>query len=397
MLLVVLPGGPERPAPPPTATQPPAGPPVPPPVPAAPLSAGITEANPHLVAPGPQPPEFAPWRDRLQALQPRYLRILVDWRRVQPSPSSPPDWSQPADGCLRGRPPCAAFSGIADELRAAAAARMVPVIVILGTPDWAASPAQGCESSSAGAAARMPADLEAYRVLIRSLLALGLRERIALPWWSPWNEPNHPLFFGPQRAACDAEAAAESPARYAELVRAAQAELAAAPGDQRIVLGEVAGFDAPRANAVGAAEFARALPDDVVCAAGVWAQHAYVKVSGELAADAAAEPGAPRILRDVTGALDAHGCPGAPLPVWITETGAASQDGRAGCMALARALALWSDDPRVDVAMQYTFREDTAFRVGLADPRLTRLEPAYAAWQALATGALGDPAAACAP
>ncbi|UGS38095.1 hypothetical protein [Capillimicrobium parvum] len=363
------------------------------------MNAGITEANPHLVAPGPQPGAFTPWRDRLQALQPRYLRILVDWRRVQPTPSQGPDWSQPADGCLRGIPPCAAFSGIADELRAAAAAQMVPVIVILGTPDWAASPPAGCESERAGAAARMPADLEAYRVLIRSLLELGAGERIALPWWSPWNEPNHPLFFGPQRAACDADRAPQSPDRYAELVRAARAELDAAPGDQRIVLGEVAGFDAPRANAVGSAEFARALPDDVVCGAGVWAQHAYAKVAGELAADAAdpaAQPGAPRILRGVTDALDAHACPGGPLPVWITETGASSQDGRDGCEAMARALAVWSDDPRVDVAFQYTFREDTAFRVGLANPRLTRLEPAYGAWRALATGGLGDPAAACA-
>jgi hypothetical protein len=63
---------------------------------------------------------------------------------------------------------------------------------------------------------------------------------------------------------------------------------------------------------------------------------------------------------------------------------------------MARALAVWRDDPRVDVAMQYTFREDTAFRVGLANPRLTRLEPAYAAWNALATATRDDPAAACA-
>ena len=209
---------------------------------------------------------------------------------------------------------------------------MVPVIVILGTPDWAASPPAGCESERAGAAARMPADLEAYRVLIRSLLELGARERIALPWWSPWNEPNHPLFFGPQRAACDAAQAPQSPDRYAELVRAARAELDAAPGDQRIVLGEVAGFDAPRANAVGSAEFARALPDDVVCGAGVWAQHAYAKVRGELAADAAdpaAEPGAPRILRGVDltrwtpmGAPAGRCRCGSPRPARRRRTGA---------------------------------------------------------------------------
>lgn len=319
--------------------------------------------------------------------------MLVDWGRVQPSAARAPDWSQPADGCLRGIAPCAAFAGILDELRAAQAASMVPVVVILGTPGWAARPPSGCEPPGAGVAARMPADLGAYRALVRSLLELGRRAGIALPWWSPWNEPNHPHFLGPQRARCDAAAPALTPARYAELARAMKAELDAAPGDQRIVLGEAAGFQAPRGDAVGAAELARDLPEDVVCAAGAWGQHVYAKVAGRLAADAGAPPGAPALLRAVTRALDAHGCPGPPLRVWITETGASTGDGAAGCTAMARALVSWRDDPRVTVAMQYSFRQDTAFPVGLADAALTTLEPAYAAWRALADG--GDPVAAC--
>ncbi len=394
--VLVLRGGEEArpPPPPPTATTPPTTP-APPRPPGSPgLEAGITEANPHLVAPGPQPAPFAAFRDALLALGPRYLRVLVDWRRVQPSPSAPPDWRQPADGCLRGAPPCAAFAGIADTLRAAAQAGLTPVVVVLGTPEWAAAPASGCASGDAGAAARMPADLDAYRTLVRSLLELGRSEGIALPWWSAWNEPNHPAFLGPQRARCAAAAPATSPALYARLVRALQAELDAAPGDQRIVLGEAAAFDERRDNAASAAEFARALPDDVVCAAAVWAQHAYVKVEGELAADAAnATPGAPALLRRIAAALDAHACPGGPLPLWITETGVAPDTGAAGCTGMAEALRRWIDDSRVDAAFQYTFREDTAFPVGLADPGLTRLEPAYAAWRALAQGE--DPTAAC--
>jgi hypothetical protein len=392
-LIVVLDEG--STPPPPTATTAPPSPAAPRPPGTPGLVAGITEANPHLVAPGAQPGAFAPYRDALAALGPRYLRILVDWRRVQPSPSAPPDWRQPADGCLRGAPPCAPFNGIADELRAARAAGQTPVVVLLGTPDWAAAaPGDGCASPEAGAAARMPADLGAYRALARSLLALGREEGVALPWWSPWNEPNHPTFLGPQRSRCDADAPARSPALYTRLVRALNAELAAAPGGQRLLLGETAAFDAPRADAVDAAEFARDLPDDVVCSAGAWAQHAYVKVGGELAADAAnATPGSPRLLGDLTAALDAHACPSGPLPVWITETGAESSSAAAGCTAMAAGLRRWVADPRVQAAFQYTFREDTAFAVGLADAALTRLEPAYGAWKALADGT--DLAAGC--
>ena len=37
-------------------------------------------------------------------------------------------------------------------------------------------------------------------------------------------------------------------------------------------------------------------------------------------------------------------------------------------------------DPRVQAAFQYTFRDDPAFPVGLADPHLTTLYPAYYLW-----------------
>ena len=72
--------------------------------------------------------------------------------------------------------------------------------------------------------------------------------------------------------------------------------------------------------------------------------------------------------------------------MWVTETGVAAGSGRDGCRALARALQAWAGDPRVDAAFQYTFREDDAFQVGLADAELTRLRPAYAAWRGAADG-----------
>jgi hypothetical protein len=175
-----------------------------------------------------------------------------------------------------------------------------------------------------------------------------------------------------------------------------QAELG--PGDH-LVLGEVAGFVRPRARAVAAAEFARALPQSVVCASEVWAQHAYVRPADGVSAVApegqpslAGDAGDPALLRDVTAALDAHGCPGVSR-IWITETGVGGpRTGEtrpsdpatdvAGCEAMDRALHAWATHPRVDAAFQYTFREDTSFPVGLADVGLDRLYRAYEAWAA---------------
>jgi hypothetical protein len=120
-----------------------------------------------------------------------------------------------------------------------------------------------------------------------------------------------------------------------------------------------------------------------------------VKVDDTLAADAARQAaGSPQLLAGVERALDAHGCAGGPLPIWITETGTSDTTGWDGCRAMGGALHAWADDPRVQLAVQYTFRDDTAIPVGLADAGLTTLEPSYAAWLAAAQGQ-ADPAAAC--
>ena len=268
---------------------------------------------------------------------------------------------------------------------------MQVLVTFLGTPAWAASPPSGCERPGTGPGARMPARLSAYRLLVRSLLDQARSDHVDIAWWSPWNEPNHPAFLNPQRERCSASAPTEAAGRYADLVRAMKTELDAAPGEQQIVLGDTAGYQDPRATATGAGELARALPDDVACAGPVWAQHAYVIPRGDLAGDQQ-PPGAEPLLADLEAALAAHGCPGPPHRIWITETGARPKTAGAGCTAMAEALKIWADDPRVDAAFQYTFRADTAFDVGLADAGLTEVRPAYGAWLA---AALGSPGAGC--
>ena len=364
------------------------------PQPAAPakgLAIGLTESNADLLysaAARPDPPAgFGRWRDLLAALHPAYLRLVVDWAALQPSPGEPPRLDGPDDGCLRGRPPCGAFAGLRDVLSAVASQQRAQggfevMIVIDGAPGWAAAPPSGCERPGTTAISRpiRTSALPAYRALIAALLALGRREGVELRWWSPWNEPNHPYFVSPQRADCDAGSPALSPGVYTELVRAMAAELRAAGGDHRLVLGELAGFTAAGPRATSIAQFVAALPADVVCLGGVWSVHHYARLE---AGAAATGP-----VGELESALDRREPCARTARIWVTETGAGATHAgrprtggaaelRAGCRALAAQLLRWYEDPRVDAAFQYTFREDNRFPVGLADPGLTHLYPTY--------------------
>lgn len=374
------------------------------------LATGLTESNAqllwpaadHVVAPG-----FDVWRDRLLALHSRFLRVPIYWNQLQPDAAQPADLRHPADGCLRGRPPCGAFNGIADELAAIAALQRAGLgvpqvqIVIANVPDWAANPASGCERKDAGPRSRPinAAGLEAYKALITQVAALAAQQGAVVRWWSPWNEPNHPAFISPQRAACSPDSPSLAPAVYSQLVRAAKAALDAAPGDQRLVLGEMAGTTvaSPRRSTVQ--EMVAALPDAVVCASRTWAQHDYAQVTPD--------PDKPDPVVALEQALDARPCTKG-AHIWVTETGVGGDNAgaqrptddaslRAQCRAQDAALRRWADDPRVDAAFQYTFREDTAYPVGLADAGLTRVYPTYDLWAAWGAREPGDPPPALPP
>jgi len=379
----------------------PAGPPPAPPPKIPPqglgegLAVGLTETRANLLWSREAQPELpdglGPWRDRLAALRPRYYRLMVDWARIQPQAGQPPNWTMPDDGCQRGQPPCAAFSGIRDTLRAVASQQKAGggfevMVSIFGVPAWAAAPASGCERDDVTPRSRPITDqgLLAYQALIGSLYQLGSSEGVALRYWSPWNEPNGTFFVSPQRAACDRTSPPVSPAVYTKLDRAMRAELEQLPGEQKLVIAELAGLPRPRLRGSGVEEFYKALPDDVVCTASVYAQHAY------------AERGRPESallpVEQLEAALDERPC-AKDKPIWITETGVGGQDVggdrtgglatlRRDCRALDVALRRWDADPRVEAAFQYTFRDDPAFPVGLADVGLTHTWPAYDEWLA---------------
>lgn len=349
------------------------------------LGIGLTEFNANLLNHGDTPPAFAPWRDKVEALRPRWFRLVVRWDSSMPTPTVAPSFDHPEDGCVRGLPPCAPFNGVRSLLRAVASQQKAHpgewklFVVLTYTPTWAAVGAHGCEQTPTDPRARA-VDTEAlpgYRNMIRSLLAEARADGARVSALSPWNEPNHPSFISPQRAACDAHSPLLSPAIYAQLARAARDELKGSR--TQLVLGELAGKVAPSQLAGGVDEFIRALPADVACAGAIWSQHMYT--------DLPSQPDLSGPVGQMERALDARPCTKGK-PIWVTETGVgADHAGRKrspdpaqlgqDCRAQAASLRRWSRDERVQNVFQYEFRDAPDFPVGLADPGLTRIYPVY--------------------
>jgi hypothetical protein len=402
-------GDDERAAPPATRpAEPQVAPPAPPgdvpdeaPASSGRLAVGLSDRNAFLLGPASarrdDPAEEAS-RARVDALNPAYFRLMIDWSQLPSAPDGLAALLDSDERCRRDLPPCQALVSIRKQLRAVAAQqraagaptdRATPgawevVTTFYGVPPWAARRPGGCERPETQPRSRPINDvgLAAFRGLIRQVDALARAEGVELRWWAPWNEPNQPFFVSPQRPVCDARARPRGPGVYARLVRAARAELRALGGDRRLVLGELAGFDGPRPFGAGIAEFVAALPDDVACAADVWGQHAYAEAG---AADRAGPVG------QLKRALDRRRCT-RDKPIWVTETGVGgARSGeqrdtspgalRQGCRFLDALLRRWYRDPRVEAAFQYTYREDPNFPVGLADGALTRVYPTYRLWR----------------
>jgi hypothetical protein len=363
------------------------------------LVTGLNESNPAFITPAADvPAPFAAFRDASAALHPRYFRLNLQWSKLQPTAGVPPDFDEPVDGCMRGQPPCASYNGLRALLRAVRARQIADdgwrvVVTIYGTPPWAVAadaPPGDCIRS---ASARVP-DLAAYEEFVRAVVRLGQEEHVRLAYWSPWNEPNHPLFLGPQRAGCSLEGARLMPAVYAGLVRAMIAARGTSAG---LILGEMASLKTDKADSTSVVSFIGDLPDDVVCSAAVWAQHAYVPNS---AGRAGAPPASSDLIDMVSNAVAAHGC---PKQLWLTETAVGAPHTNeprptdaarqlAECNAIEAAMRSWANDRRVDAAFQYTFREDPMFRVGLADSALTLLYSSYPVWKAWGgASGRGDP------
>ena len=83
-------------------------------------------------------------------------------------------------------------------------------------------------------------------------------------------------------------------------------------------------------------------------------------------------PGGQDPVAALERALDARPC-SRGRHIWVDETGAGNKPGdqdpsrTQACAVLASDVSRWAADPRIDVAIQYTVRDDPFFPVGLTD------------------------------
>ncbi|MEA2295588.1 MAG: hypothetical protein QOE86_3227 [Solirubrobacteraceae bacterium] len=337
------------------------------------LDIGITEPNPAFLI-GSDNPAFQRWADVIpKQIRPRYYRLVVDWAGITSPDGSNIDLAKPQSGCMRDKGPCASWAGIRAQLQALATVqkqdpgRLIGMVVFTGTPANLTAPASGCERPDTQPRSRPPSDaaIPQYQAVVRAVIDEARRDGANVPYWSPWNEPNHPYFLSPQRSACQNLSTTAAVAPYTLMANAMQAVLDQEPGDQKLVLGETAGLFERKSTTTPAPQFIRRLPRELVCRAAVYGEHGYLGNT---------DPAGP-----VYRALKSFDCPGGVPPIWITETGIKSSDA-AACADVRERLANWRQDERVAAVFQYTLREDDRFPTGLVSTDLSRSYPVLGQW-----------------
>ncbi len=173
-------------------------------------------------------------------------RLILDWSTVAPNGRSRPSGFDPRDpGDPRYR-----FDAFDDQVRAAAAAGLQPLVDIFGAPAWAQGGAPK-ERPADGPDRPRPSALADFATAAAERYGGGYNDLPRVRYWQVWNEPNLSFYLVPQEVG----GKAFSPGWYRAMLNAASDALHAVHPGNIVVGGGLAPYGPHTDTLVGVAPF----------------------------------------------------------------------------------------------------------------------------------------------
>jgi hypothetical protein len=176
--------------------------------------------------------------ERIRAAGSKYVEVRMYWSTVAPSRSTTPTDFQPKDPA----DPKYNWAHYDDQIRAAAAAGLKPIVAITTAPRWAEGSGRG--SSNSGAYKPSPSALANFATAAAQRYSGSFKDLPRVQYWAIWNEPNLNTFLNPQTLKKKAFA----PGWYRSMLNASAVAIHAVAANNVVIGGETAPFGVGSAN-----------------------------------------------------------------------------------------------------------------------------------------------------
>jgi hypothetical protein len=309
------------------------------------------------------------------------IRATADWSQIAPT--------RPRLG-IDAFDPAYEFSDLDDLTRTAAMNGMTVMLTIWGTPAWAN------DGLGPNYLPKHMRDLSDFAQAIADRYSGRHPGYPFVGYYTIWNEPNSVRFLAP---AYDADGAPVSPALYAVICRFVYGGLKAGNPLATVAIGQTSSrgnqVGRPGAGSIAPGTFARLLAEvKPAVPFDAWAHHPY----SDLGYGPHQRYRFPNVnlatLHTFEQKLDLWFHRDG-IPIWISEYGMETRPGRPGGVTVdqqsayvRQALAIAADDPRVQMFIWFTLRDDPAYSTwdsGLIGDAGLR-KPAFAVFAAAAAG-----------
>jgi hypothetical protein len=176
--------------------------------------------------------------ERIQAAGAKYTAIHVYWSQIAPSGTTKPAGFQaddPADSNYK-------WAGTDNQVKAAVAAGLKPMVFITQAPEWAEG--SGIGSQDRGSHKPSPSELAKFVTAAATRYSGSFDGLPRVQYWAIWNEPNLNTFLDPQVV----KKKAFSPAWYRSMLNAAADAIHGVSASNVVIGGETAPFGFNTAN-----------------------------------------------------------------------------------------------------------------------------------------------------